>query len=122
MQRARARDTARQNLSALGDELLQRLHVLEIDVFDFLDAEFADAFAAIEEFLFATLLPARTTLSLSIAGTTPSHLRSHQRSPSTAGASGAAVGCCSAAAGNEGGAGRTRSVLGLRLASLSARL
>src|SRR5207245_6702703 len=33
-------DPARQNLSALGDELLQRLHVLVVDVLQLFDAEF----------------------------------------------------------------------------------
>src|ERR1051325_3141890 len=67
MQRARAGDAARKNLAALGDELLQRLHVLEVDVLDLLDAELADALAAIEELLLAALLSARTAAAAIIA-------------------------------------------------------
>jgi hypothetical protein len=51
VQRARSRDAARKDLSALGDELLECLRVLEIDILDLLDAELADALAAIEELL-----------------------------------------------------------------------
>src|SRR5688572_384453 len=71
MQRAGAGNAARQNLSALGDELLERLHVFEVDVLDLLDAELADALAAIEELLLAALLSARTaaTVVAAAAGT-----------------------------------------------------
>src|ERR671917_403553 len=53
VQRAGAGDAARKDLPALRDELLQRLHVLEVDVLDLLDAELAHALAAIEELLLA---------------------------------------------------------------------
>src|SRR6185369_17353783 len=55
MKRAGAGDAARQDLPALRDELLQHLHVLVVDVFELLDAELADALAAIEELLLAAL-------------------------------------------------------------------
>src|SRR5947209_6315862 len=55
MQRAGARDAARKDLPALGDELLQHLHVLVVDVLELLHAEFANAFAAIEELLLPAL-------------------------------------------------------------------
>src|ERR1051325_9573351 len=61
MQRARAGDAARKNLAALGDELLERLHVFVVDVLDLLDAELADALAAVEELLLAALLSPRGT-------------------------------------------------------------
>ena len=48
MERAGARDTARQDLAPLGDELLEQLDVLEVDVLELLDTEFANALAAIE--------------------------------------------------------------------------
>src|SRR5450759_5211725 len=44
-------DTAREDLSALGDESREGLHVLEVDVADLLDRELADALAADEELL-----------------------------------------------------------------------
>src|ERR1051325_3158051 len=55
MQRAGAGDAARQDLPALGDELLQHLHVFVVDVLELLHAELADALAAIEELLLAAL-------------------------------------------------------------------
>src|SRR5689334_19346031 len=58
MQRAGAGDAARKDLTALGDELLEGLDVLEVDVLDLLDAELTDAFPAIEELLLAALLAA----------------------------------------------------------------
>src|SRR5438105_4203343 len=59
MQRAGAGDASRQNLSALRDELLQHLHIFEVDVLELLHAELADALATIKEFLLAALLSAR---------------------------------------------------------------
>src|SRR4051812_2910765 len=56
VQRARAGDAPRKDLAALGDELLQRLQVLVVDVLDLLYAELADALAAVEELLLAALL------------------------------------------------------------------
>src|SRR5207253_7377440 len=66
VQRAGAGNAARQDLATLGDELLERLHVLEVDVFDLLDAELADPLAAIEELLLAALLSARTAAAAAI--------------------------------------------------------
>src|SRR3954469_106074 len=43
---ARARETARLDLAALGDELHQQPHVLVVDVVDLLRPELADATAA----------------------------------------------------------------------------
>src|SRR5688572_23073093 len=70
VQRAGAGDAARKDLAALGDELLERLHVLEVDVLDLLDAELADALAAVEELLLAALLAARTATAIVAAGAT----------------------------------------------------
>ena len=42
---AYARQTARHDLAALGDELAEHAVVLIVDVFDFLDAELADLLA-----------------------------------------------------------------------------
>ena len=53
MQRASAGDAARKDLPALRDELLQHLHVFVIDVLELLDAELADALAAVEKLLLA---------------------------------------------------------------------
>src|SRR5688500_18773159 len=82
MQRARSGDAARKNLAALRDELLQRLHVLEVDVLDLLHAELADALAAIEELLLAALLAARPAAAIVSAAartarSTSLHRRSH---------------------------------------------
>src|SRR5262245_40572418 len=48
MHRAGARDAARQNLAALGDERPDELHVLVVDVVDLVRAELADLAAAEE--------------------------------------------------------------------------
>src|SRR5579872_2868972 len=84
MQRAGSGDPARQNLSALRNELLQRLHILEIDVFDLLDAELADALAAIEELLLAALLSTRASTAALFAAALAGASRlchCHRRSP-----------------------------------------
>src|SRR5437762_4430088 len=81
MQRARSRDAARKNLAALGDELLQHLDVFVVDVFDFFDAELADALAAIEELLLAALLSARAALRAAISAGSWSWCCCHVRSP-----------------------------------------
>src|SRR5437879_2055782 len=73
MQRAGAGDAARKDLSALRDELLQHLHVFVVDVLELLDAELADALAAIEELLLAAL---RSGTARSIAARS-SGLHSH---------------------------------------------
>src|SRR5207253_2095468 len=67
MQRAGAGDAARKDLSALRDELLEHLHVFVVDVLELLDAELADALAAIEKLLLAAR-SARTTLSAGAGG------------------------------------------------------
>src|SRR5205085_12029905 len=92
MQCTRTGDTAGKNLAALGDELLQRLDVFEVDVLDLLDAEFADALAAVEELLLATLLlsagvasSAITTRATARSSSTRCH-RCHRRSPYACGA------------------------------------
>src|SRR2546430_6008260 len=63
MQGAGAGDAARKNLAALRDELLEHLHVFVVDVLELLDAELADALAAVEELLLATLRAARAALT-----------------------------------------------------------
>src|SRR6185369_10298193 len=78
MQRAGAGDAARKDLPALRDELLQHLHVFVVDVLELLDAELADALAAIEELLLATLRAAgagRTSAAFRSSSTSCS--RSH---------------------------------------------
>src|SRR4029077_14996514 len=82
MQRAGARDPARKNLSALRDELLQRLHILEIDVLDLLDAELADALPAVEKLLLPALLSATlAAATLAALGGSSPHLHCHRQSP-----------------------------------------
>ena len=46
MRSADAGQPARNDLSALGDKLRKQSHIFVVDRFDFLDAEFADFFAA----------------------------------------------------------------------------
>ncbi len=46
MRSADARQAARHDLAAFGDELREQTHVFVVDVFDLLDAEFADLLAA----------------------------------------------------------------------------
>src|SRR5688500_11362953 len=64
-------NAAWQNLSALRDELLQHLHVLEVDVLELLDAELADAFPAIEELLLSALLSAARSFATVTAAALP---------------------------------------------------
>src|SRR5438128_12347158 len=78
MQRARSRNAARQNLSALGNELLQRLHVFEIDVFDLFHAELADTLTAIKKLFLSALLRALPTGAALTAGRCPSLLNCHR--------------------------------------------
>src|ERR1043165_2660042 len=81
VQRARPGDAARKDLPALGDELLQRLQVLVVDVLDLLHAELADALAAVEELLLPALLSRSAGgTAATRAGTTRSS-RSHVVSP-----------------------------------------
>src|SRR5471030_1443693 len=72
MERTSAGDAARQDLATLRDELLEHLHILEIDVFDLLDAELADPLAPIKELLFP---PGAATRG---AGARFSRLHSHR--------------------------------------------
>src|SRR5512133_3026672 len=59
MRRAHARQPARHDLAALGDELRQQAHIFIVDRFNLLGAELADLFAT-EEFpsAWAALAPA----------------------------------------------------------------
>src|SRR3569832_128335 len=75
MQRARSGNAAGKNLAALGDELLQRLDVLVVDVLELLDAELADALAAVEELLLAALLSTGTGVATIAAAGTSAHAR-----------------------------------------------
>src|SRR4029453_715516 len=63
MERARPRDPARKDLPALGDERLQQLDVLPVDVLELLRAELADLAATDEELLATSGLPLAGTRS-----------------------------------------------------------
>src|SRR5688572_16691882 len=127
VQRAGAGNAARQDLASLRDELLKHLHVFEIDVLELLDAELADALAAIEELLLAALLSARTAFTAITTAAAPRSARwgtgSHWSSPPVHTVSSTAIGASTGAgsAAANAGAGRTRSFFGFFLASLSAR-
>src|ERR1041385_7186695 len=79
MQRAGPGDAARQDLPALRDELLQHLHVLVIDVLELLDAELADALAAVEELLLSALSARTAGLCAAAAPFRPSATTSCSR-------------------------------------------
>jgi len=59
VQRAVSRNAAGKNLPTLGDELLQQLDVLEVDVLELLDTELADSLATVEELLLASAAATR---------------------------------------------------------------
>src|SRR5512140_567883 len=126
---AGAGDAARKDLAALRDELLQHLHVLVVDVLEFLDAELADALAAVEELLLSARAGVSAAALAALARSAGWCAGCHvSRSPDQAcGAasvdgSGATDGSTVGTDAAIGGAGRTRSFFGFFLASLSARL
>src|SRR5262249_23040513 len=130
VQRAGARDAPRQDLAALGDEALQQLDVLPVDVLELLRAELADLAPADEEFL---ARPALAVPPLRVAAARASRTGSHSHdcgllsapTPSWAPGSAAlvAVPASAGGAGCEGGRGGLFSAFALsRSAILPARL
>src|SRR5438067_4867772 len=72
--RARAGDSARQNLAALGHERPDQLHVLVVDVVDLVRAELADLAPAEERTALALFLVARFLVAGAAAAATRASL------------------------------------------------